>query len=102
MPRVILRRLTELTPRVERVLRCILPQLTALLPNVELDHIGATAIPGSLTKGDVDILLRVSATYFAVTAETLRQHFTVKQPANWTPEFASFGDDTAYELPLGI
>ena len=29
-------------------------------------------------------------------------HYVIKQPENWTPNFASFGDDSGYELPLGI
>ncbi|WP_414531517.1 GrpB family protein [Rhodopseudomonas sp. G2_2311] len=35
-------------------------QLIAVLPNTsELLHIGATSVPGCLTKGDLDIVIRV-------------------------------------------
>src|SRR5688572_24200981 len=102
MTTVVLSPVADLTPRIERVLQRILPQLAALIPNAEVHHIGATAIPGSITKGDVDILIRVSAEHFASALESLRENFSVKQPENWTAEFASFGDDAEYELPLGI
>ena len=80
----------------------IFAQLTAPLPDAEIHHIGATAVAGSVTKGDVDILFRVSAAEFEPAVETLRRHFSVKQSENWTTSFASFGDDTSYELPVGV
>jgi GrpB-like predicted nucleotidyltransferase (UPF0157 family) len=79
-----------------------MPQLAALLPDAELHHIGATAIPGSVTKGDVDVLVRVSSEEFPQAVDVLRQRFAVKQATNWTGNFASFGDDSQYALPLGI
>ena len=63
---------------------------------------GATALPGGVTKGDVDILVRVSPASFAAAVEALQRNFAVKQPGNWSAGFASFGDDTGHELPLGI
>lgn len=76
--------------------------LNALLPKAELHHIGATAIPGAMTKGDVDLLLRVNASDFNEAVEALRQQYEVKQPQNWDPFFASFGNDLEYDLPLGL
>jgi len=102
MAPVNLKTVNELKPQVDRVLTQVTVQLGALCPDAELHHIGATAMPGALTKGDVDVLLRVSRARFQVVVDVLKQHFTVKQPANWTPEFASFGDDASYELPLGV
>jgi len=89
-------------PQVKRTLSQVYAQLEALVPDAELHHIGATAIPGALTKGDVDVLLRASGARFQAVVDVLKRHFTIKQPANWTPEFASFGDDTSFELPLGV
>src|SRR5687767_7256372 len=80
----------------------VFAQLATLLPNAELHHIGATALPGALTKGDVDVLVRVAPAQFPAAVAALRRHFAVKQPDNWTAAFASFGDDTGHELPLGL
>ncbi len=77
-------------------------ELAVLLPGAEWHHIGATAVPGALTKGDVDILLRLPRADFPGAVEALRRHFATKQPDNWTPEFASFGADAGYGLPLGV
>ena len=93
---------SELMPQIEGVLNCVLAQIAALLPDAELHHIGATAIPGAVTKGDVDVLVRVTESRFIPAIGELRKHFSVKQPENWTAEFASFGDDSSHPLPVGI
>ena len=36
-------------------------RIDAALPGVEIEHVGSTAIPGALTKGDLDLLVRVPA-----------------------------------------
>jgi GrpB-like predicted nucleotidyltransferase (UPF0157 family) len=99
---ILLRSADDLLPQVECILDRLSGQIRSLLPNAELYHIGATAIPGALTKGDVDVLLRVSPDRFAATVDALLPHFQIKQQVNWSAEFASFGDDTGYELPVGI
>jgi GrpB-like predicted nucleotidyltransferase (UPF0157 family) len=89
-------------PVLESVLDLLRSSLRALVPDAELHHIGATSVRGALTKGDVDVLLRLSRERFPAIVEQLKGHFQIKQPANWTPEFASFGDDDHYALPVGI
>ena len=92
----------ELAPLVDIILREVSAELATLLPRAEFHHIGATALPHALTKGDIDVLLRVPASEFGAAVEVLRQHFAIKQPENWDPYFASFGRDSSYALPLGV
>ena len=92
----------DLAPGLQAPLARISAQLSGWLPTAEFHHIGATAIPGSVTKGDVDVLLRVEAADFSSSVNTLRQHFTINQPENWTDGFASFADDHSYPFPLGV
>jgi GrpB-like predicted nucleotidyltransferase (UPF0157 family) len=99
---IVLKRTEELRPQVESILLEIFERVAALLPNAEYHHIGATAIPGSVTKGDIDIQVLVSPSRFESAKEVLRKHFEIKQPKNWTSSFASFGDDATYELQVGI
>ena len=102
MTSIVLTPADDLAPRVQPTLARLSAQLNSLLPDVSLHHIGSTAIPGALTKGDVDVLFRVSPECFQAIVTVLSRHFTIKQASNWTSEFASFGDDSAYELPVGI
>ncbi len=92
----------NLAPVVDDVLRHVLARLRTILPSAEFHHVGSTAIPGALTKGDLDVLIRVEREEFPQAVEALRQHFAVKQPQNWDPYFASFGDDSRYSMPLGV
>ena len=42
------------------------------LPAAEIEHVGSTSIRGALTKGDLDLLVRVDAAGFAAAAAALR------------------------------
>lgn len=62
----------------------IAPRLSALLPYAEVEHVGSTAVPGCIGKGDVDVLVRVLATDFATAAAALDALLTrsVRNDAN--------------------
>ena len=50
----------------ERLFATVSDQLRALVPpSAEIRHVGATAIPGCLTKGDLDVAVRVERADFA-------------------------------------
>src|SRR4051812_17307949 len=92
----------ELWPLVDRAFQRHSREIRALVPSATVEHVGATAIPGSLTKGDLDLLVRVPAADLAHAANTLRGRYEVDQPANWTETFASFSEHEEGELPLGV
>lgn len=46
-------------------------RLRALVPAADLQHVGSTAVPRSLTKGDLDIQVRVSPDAFAAAERAL-------------------------------
>ena len=67
-----------------------------------MEHVGATAVPGALTKGDVDLLVRVSGPDFPKAVEVLRRRYAIHQPHNWTPTLASFNAPDTAQLGVGI
>ena len=75
--------------------------VSRLLPDAEVHHIGATALPTGLTKGDVDVNIRIDSDRFAWAVDVLRRHHEPAQEHNWTPTYASFKADSD-RLPLGI
>lgn len=77
-------------------------KILRLIPDADIQHIGGTAVPGLLTKGDLDINVRVNKGDFIAAVEILRKHYEINQPEHWTDAFASFKDDTSYVLTLGI
>jgi GrpB-like predicted nucleotidyltransferase (UPF0157 family) len=74
----------------------------ALVPGAAVEHVGATAVPGALTKGDVDLLVRVSEPDFATAIEALGRRYAIHQPHNWTPTLASFKAPDAAGLGVGV
>lgn len=77
-------------------------RLTDLVPGAVIEHVGSTAVPGALTKGDLDVLVRVDADRFDAAVGKLRGAHTIHQPHNWTPTLASFVDRAAADPPVGI
>jgi GrpB-like predicted nucleotidyltransferase (UPF0157 family) len=77
-------------------------RIAELLPDAQIEHVGATSVPGALTKGDVDLLVRVAAGELDAAAAALGALYAVHQEENWTPTFASFVDPDPPGLPVGI
>ena len=76
-------------------------RITELLPLAEVQHIGSSAVPGTLTKGDLDILVRVTSTEFIHADNALSTLYRRNEDSLRDAAFSSFKDDEA-ELPLGI
>lgn len=91
----------ELIGTADEIVAELETSLRDQLPACQIDHVGATAMPDGMTKGDVDVNIRVSPDDFPRTVETLRRVFRVAQPQNWTPTYASFSDSSR-ALPVGL
>lgn len=63
-------------------------------PYADIQHIGGTAVPGLLTKGDLDINVRVSLDQFGEVIKVLKKLYEINQPENWSSVYASFKDDS--------
>jgi len=72
------------------------------LPGAEIHHVGATAVPGALTKGDVDLAVRVEPEDLQPTQAELGRLYAIHQPENWTVTYASFRDPRATDPPVGV
>ena len=70
-------------------------QLSALIPGAEIHHVGSTAVPGSLTKGDLDIQVRLRAAQFEQASFRLRELFSVNEGGFSDVDAVSFEDNGA-------
>ncbi len=77
-------------------------QVLRLIPGAEVEHVGATAVPGALTKGDLDVLVRVHPSEFSDAVAALHGVYAIHQPHNWTPTLASFNDPASSAPPVGV
>lgn len=48
-----------------------------MVPGAQIEHVGSTAIPGSITKGDLDVQVRVVASDYRAAEERLRELYDV-------------------------
>lgn len=76
----------------EQLYRSVSQRLIRLLPTgSEIMHVGATAIPGCLTRGNLDIMVRVDSDEFAEADRALASLFT-RSTAPSEDAFAAFED----------
>jgi GrpB-like predicted nucleotidyltransferase (UPF0157 family) len=102
VPVVRIRRTEDLNDAAEAAVDVHRKVVLGLVAGAEVEHVGATAVPGALTKGDVDLLVRVGEPEFPAAVEALSGRYAIHQPHNWTPTLASFIDPDAGEPPVGI
>ena len=75
--------------------------VTHLPPGADIRHIGATAVPGCLTKGDLDIVIRVDAGSFRQADALLAARFARNNGSIRTRGFSAFADPST-DPHLGI
>jgi GrpB-like predicted nucleotidyltransferase (UPF0157 family) len=78
-------------PRAEAALRRERQRLATLAPGSEVVLTGASSLPGTLTRGDIDLHLRVPPPAWAVTVAALSEAYRVVNPEIWTSTLATFG-----------
>jgi GrpB-like predicted nucleotidyltransferase (UPF0157 family) len=101
-PKLSLADSSELFEAANAFADAVVARLKSLLgEDVEIRHIGATAVPGCLTKGDVDIVVRADTANFAGTRERLDAHYEKNLGSPRDESFASYTDGTQ-RFPLGI
>jgi len=76
-------------------------RILRVVPNADIQHIGSTAIPDSLTKGDLDIQVRVKQKDFEKAQNALSKIYKSNKGNPPTKTYASFKDDDA-KIPLGV
>jgi GrpB-like predicted nucleotidyltransferase (UPF0157 family) len=90
-----------LRPRIRRALQRVTAELSDALPDASIEHVGATAVLGSLTKGDLDVLVRVPESRFERAVARLKGRLAPK-PANWLADLASFEAEPEGGVPIGV
>ena len=76
-------------------------RIRAVLPSADIKHVGSTAIRGTLTKGDLDVLVRVSREDFQQADEVLARMFARNDGSDKTADFSAF-EDKSKSPELGV
>lgn len=72
-----------------------------MLPEADIQHVGSSAIPNSITKGDLDIQVRVEAGHFPLAVHKLLKLYEPNEGSTKTEAFRAFKDDTLVP-PIGV
>ncbi len=73
-------------PQAATVFASVAQELAALLPHAQVEHIGASAIPGAVSKGDLDICVLVAPhTHQSAVDTLLAAGYTPKADTLRTP-----------------
>lgn len=91
----------DVSEKIETLFASEKKKLRGLFPNADVEHVGGTSVPGSITKGDLDINVRVKPEEFEKVVEILKGLYEINQPDNWDAGFASFKDD-AQDLGIQV
>jgi GrpB-like predicted nucleotidyltransferase (UPF0157 family) len=92
----------EIRGRVSRVFERRRAELEGILPEARIEHVGSTAVPGSLTKGDLDICVIVEGAEFERASRVLAERFEIHQPENWSATLASFTAPSEEGIDVGV
>jgi len=92
---------SELHERALAIFEAERRRLADLAPGGELVLTGATSLPAALTRGDIDLHLRVPPSDFTTAVEALKQPYRVVHPQIWTESLATFEVPDA-PLPTGV
>ncbi len=74
---------------------------TSLPDEADIRHVGATSIPGALTKGDLDIAIRLGEGEFAVARDALDRTHTQNLKSVRDDSFAAYEAD-GFACPVGV
>ncbi|HXD21704.1 MAG TPA: GrpB family protein [Vicinamibacterales bacterium] len=75
--------------------------LEEVLPAAEIEHVGSTAIPGAVTKGDLDVCVLVDASAFREADRVLAERFARNVGSDQTESLSSFVDESK-PVPVGV
>lgn len=101
-PKLALAEQPDLFERANAFADAAIARLQSLLgAETDISHVGATAVPGCATKGDVDLVVHVEPQEYLSARAVLDQHFEKNLGSPRDGDFASFADNNG-AFPLGI
>jgi GrpB-like predicted nucleotidyltransferase (UPF0157 family) len=65
-------------------------KIASAVPDADIHHVGGTSVPGALTKGDLDVQVRVTPEQFAGAVSQLSALYEESKRDVWADGFAAF------------
>ena len=83
----------EIKEQIQSTFRWLESSIKVLLPDATIEHVGSSAIPGALTRGDVDVMVQVEASQFASARSALDSRFSYNPEMPPEDEFVSYSGE---------
>ncbi|AKU92133.1 metal-dependent phosphohydrolase [Vulgatibacter incomptus] len=80
----------QVSEAAERAFERHATRIRAAIPDAILEHVGSTSIPGAITKGDMDLQVRVDPERFAAAEAALAKLYPRNTGSTRTESFAAF------------
>ncbi|MDO9181040.1 MAG: GrpB family protein [Bacteriovorax sp.] len=61
---MLLKKYEDYSEQVDILFKVLSRELQSILPEARIEHIGSSAIPGSVSKGDLDVFVGIDHSYF--------------------------------------
>lgn len=87
-------RVEEIWEKSKKVFETEKALLKSIFPEADIQHVGGTSIPGSVTKGDIDIQIRIESNKFQEVVFIMKNKFLPINSNIWNDEFAIFAKRT--------
>ncbi len=84
---------SEIQDQIESTFNWLETEIRVLLPAAIIEHIGSSSVPGSLTKGDVDVMVQVDNESFTEAKEALDTKFSYNPEMPPEEQFVSYSGE---------
>lgn len=64
MNKMLLKKYEDYSEHVNNLFAVLSKELRSILPNARIEHIGSSAVTGSISKGDLDVFVGIDHSYF--------------------------------------
>ena len=82
---------SDYQPGADKIFSAMQRQLSSVLPHACIEHVGSSAIPGAISKGDIDVCVAVDRDQFDSALSTLRRlNYTEKVDTLRTEQLCMF------------
>lgn len=89
-------------PQANQIFHALAAQISAALPTATIEHIGSSAVPGLLSKGDLDVYVAVEPVDFAYATAALEGlGFQIKEDSLRTESLCPFVVE-GHPLDVGV
>lgn len=92
----------EYGPITDRLFALVQGEVRALVPSARIEHVGASAVPGAISKGDLDVFVGIERREFDTAIRALRKVGYAEKEDTLRTESLCMMETGKYDSPVAI